>query len=65
VVALDVKTGQQKWTTQLPGSSACDPVGVDGNALLVAADQLWTGCAGGVLAGLVLLGLLGFLGVPV
>ena len=43
VVALDVKTGQQKWATQLPGSSACDPVGVDGNALLVAADQLWTG----------------------
>ena len=43
VVALDAKTGQQKWATQLPGSSACDPVGLDGDALLVAADQLWTG----------------------
>ena len=43
VVALDVETGQQKWATQVPGTSACDPVAVDGNTLLVAADQVWVG----------------------
>jgi hypothetical protein len=43
VVALDVDTGRQRWATGVPGDSMCDPVGVDGDTLLVAGDQLWTG----------------------
>ncbi|TVT56616.1 PQQ-binding-like beta-propeller repeat protein [Amycolatopsis rhizosphaerae] len=43
VVALDVNSGRQRWAATVPGDSMCDPVGVDGNALLVAGSQLQTG----------------------